>query len=175
MGCASTTGIVALLFAIFVGVGGPRLLGFWRWADGFEGSRGKFFTGMTPALHEGKPWGFQAADIPDLAGEVAFVTGANVGLGYWTAHHLADHGATVVLGCRSKAKCDAAAAAIAEDTGSKKLSTVDLDLASFASIRACAKAVTGAHARLDSLILNAGVMVPPFTLTKEGLEMQIGE
>jgi NAD(P)-dependent dehydrogenase (short-subunit alcohol dehydrogenase family) len=49
-----------------------------------------------------------------------------------------------------------------------------LDLGSFASIRAFAKTFSAQYPKLDSLILNAGVMVPPFGLTEDGLETQIG-
>jgi NAD(P)-dependent dehydrogenase (short-subunit alcohol dehydrogenase family) len=51
---------------------------------------------------------------------------------------------------------------------------MELDLSSFKSIRAFAATFTAQHKSLDSLVLNAGVMMPPFTLTAEGLEMQIG-
>jgi NAD(P)-dependent dehydrogenase (short-subunit alcohol dehydrogenase family) len=40
-------------------------------------------------------------DIPDLTGKTALVTGANVGLGFFTAKHLALNGATTILACRS--------------------------------------------------------------------------
>merc|ERR1712129_526058 len=48
------------------------------------------------------------------------------------------------------------------------------DLGSFASVRACAARVAAAHPSLDSVVLNAGVMVPPFGLMSDGLETQIG-
>ena len=40
-------------------------------------------------------------DLPDLTGKTAVVTGANSGIGFHTAKHLAGHGATVVLACRN--------------------------------------------------------------------------
>merc|ERR1712176_796237 len=126
-----------------------------------------------PAMHNDIPWGFTLAEMPDLSGETHLVTGGNVGLGYWTAYHLASHGAKVIIGCRSQSKCDDAASKIKAGTG-KMVETTLLDLGSFASIRACAKSVQAAHLAIDSLVLNAGIMVPPFSLTKDGLESQIG-
>jgi NAD(P)-dependent dehydrogenase (short-subunit alcohol dehydrogenase family) len=48
------------------------------------------------------------ADIPDLTGKVAIVTGANSGIGYETAKALASKGATVVIACRNLEKANAA-------------------------------------------------------------------
>ncbi|HUW16732.1 MAG TPA: SDR family NAD(P)-dependent oxidoreductase, partial [Actinomycetes bacterium] len=45
-----------------------------------------------------------AADIPDLTGRVAVVTGANGGLGLETAKALAGAGAHVVMAARDQAK-----------------------------------------------------------------------
>ena len=45
-----------------------------------------------------------AADIPDQAGRVAVVTGANSGLGYITSRELARNGARVVLACRDEVR-----------------------------------------------------------------------
>merc|ERR1719401_1808166 len=73
--------------------------------------------GMFPAMHEGTPWGFTLDEMPDLTGQTILVTGANVGLGYWTAYHAAAKGATVIIGCRSQRKCDDAAAQLRQDTG----------------------------------------------------------
>lgn len=168
--------VIVALVAILIGLlttGALKRTGIFTWIDKYEGSRGTFFKGMFPATHEAEPWGFTLKEMPDLTGETIFVTGGNVGLGYWTAYHLAAHNAKVIIGCRSKGKCDTAAAEIKSLTG-KAVLTASLDLTSFASIRACAASVAAAHPTLDSLVLNAGIMVPPFSKTKDGLESQIG-
>lgn len=54
------------------------------------------------------------ADIPDLTGKIAVVTGANTGIGFETARALAAHGATVVLACRDITKAQEAATRIAK-------------------------------------------------------------
>ena len=60
--------------------------------------------------------GWVPADIPDLPGRRAIVTGANAGLGLEVAHGLAAHGAEVVLVDLDTAKAEAAAAAIRQRT-----------------------------------------------------------
>ena len=49
-----------------------------------------------------------------------------------------------------------------------------LDLSDLDSVAAFAEAFSPAHARLDLLINNAGVMVPPLGRTKQGFELQFG-
>jgi NAD(P)-dependent dehydrogenase (short-subunit alcohol dehydrogenase family) len=48
------------------------------------------------------------ADIPDLTGTVAVVTGANGGLGLEVARELAREGALVVMASRDRAKTEEA-------------------------------------------------------------------
>jgi len=55
-----------------------------------------------------------------------------------------------------------------------KVEIVQLDLSSFKSIEECVKKLDEEKVVIDILINNAGVMVPPFTKTKEGLELQMG-
>jgi NAD(P)-dependent dehydrogenase (short-subunit alcohol dehydrogenase family) len=94
------------------------------------------------------------------------VTGANSGIGRATARALARAGARVVLAVRDVDKGAAAAATMPGATEVRRL-----DLASLASIREFA---AGWDGELDLLINNAGVMVPPFTRTEDGFELQFG-
>jgi NAD(P)-dependent dehydrogenase (short-subunit alcohol dehydrogenase family) len=111
-----------------------------------------------------------AVDIPDQAGRIALVTGANSGLGFETARALAGRSATVILACRSEANARAAAAGIAG-----RVETLILDLASLDSVRAAAGEFQTRHDRLDLLINNAGVMaVPERRTTQDGFELQFG-
>ena len=69
------------------------------------------------------------ADIPDLTGRVAVVTGANTGLGFETARALAEHGARVVLACRDRSRAEDAARRITERSPGTSIDCVELDLA----------------------------------------------
>ncbi|MFM7639964.1 MAG: oxidoreductase [Cyanobium sp.] len=125
------------------------------------------------------PW--TTAAIPDQAGRVALVTGANSGLGLETARALAAKGATVVMGCRSSRKAEEARAQLLADlthqpqqTAHGALDLLSLDLADLASVRTAAALISERYGRLDLLINNAGVMGPPRTLTRDGFELQFG-
>ncbi|OMI84833.1 oxidoreductase [Streptomyces sp. BBFR25] len=114
------------------------------------------------------------ADIPDLKGRTALITGANSGIGYRTAQVLAEHGARILLaGRRPDALADAARRLRADVPGAH-LETVELDLGDLAAIREAA-APLAAGETLDLLINNAGVMdVPERRLTRDGLELTVG-
>ncbi len=118
-----------------------------------------------------------AADIPDLHGKLAVVTGANSGLGLETTRELARRGAHVILACRAQAKTDQAIAELLRslpDVDKTKLEFRPLDLASLESIRQFAERLATDHDQLDLLVNNAGVMALPYTETADGFEMQIG-
>ena len=115
-----------------------------------------------------------AADIPDQAGRVAVITGANTGLGYETAAALADHGAHVVLAVRNLDKGKDAAARITARSPHADVALQELDLTSLESIRAAAEQLRSDHDRIDLLINNAGVMWTPKSTTKDGFELQFG-
>jgi NAD(P)-dependent dehydrogenase (short-subunit alcohol dehydrogenase family) len=116
---------------------------------------------------------WSAADVGDLTGRVALVTGANSGIGYEVARTLADHGAHVILGCRNQEKARRARDKMESQLERSSLELLELDLADLASVRQAAGAVLTGHARLDLLVNNAGVMGTPYRQTPDGLELQM--
>ncbi|MGL5911988.1 MAG: SDR family NAD(P)-dependent oxidoreductase, partial [Phycicoccus sp.] len=99
-----------------------------------------------------------AADLPDLSGRRALVTGANSGIGLVEARELARAGADVVLAVRNT-DAGAAAAERIRATGARGTVSVErLDLASLESVGELTGRLDGP---LDLLVNNAGVMTPP--------------
>lgn len=113
-------------------------------------------------------------NIPNLSGKVAIVTGANSGIGYETAKALAEKDATVILACRNLEKAQVACNTILQAAPNAKVEVMELDLASLASVRTFAEAFKAKYGKLDLLINNAGVMIPPLTKTVDGFEVQFG-
>lgn len=112
-------------------------------------------------------------DVAPQHGRVAVVTGGNGGLGFEVARALGRRGATVVVAARDQDKARSAKAAIlAEDPGARVV-VHQLDLASLASVRACADTIAGEHGRIDLLVNNAGVMAIPQRVTEDDFEMQL--
>ncbi|MFI6870493.1 oxidoreductase [Nocardia sp. NPDC050406] len=114
------------------------------------------------------PW--TAADIPDLRGRVAVVTGASAGIGVATAFLLADSGAHVVLACRNLDKAAGVAESIRVGAPEAELSLVRLDLASQESVRKAAAELRAEFERIDLLINNAGTVTMEPTRTEDGFE-----
>ena len=112
--------------------------------------------------------------MPDQSGKTAIVTGANTGIGYETALALYEKGAHVVLACRSQQAADEAVAGLSAHKTNGTLETLLLDLSDLAKIKAAAQAFLQQHQRLDILINNAGVMIPPASKTADGYELQFG-
>jgi len=112
--------------------------------------------------------------IPDQTGRVAIVTGANTGIGFETAAALAAKNAQVVLACRNQQKAEDAVDRIRARTPEAELSFIPFDLASLHSIKEFAETFRSDKERLDLLINNAGLMVPPFGHTEDGFELQFG-
>ena len=111
----------------------------------------------------------------DLSGKRILVTGVSAGLGVETARTLAAHGAQVVGAARDLNKAKTATEQVrAQAANGGGLELVELDLASLASVRACADALISAGDPFDLVIANAGVMATPFGNTLDGFETQFG-
>jgi NAD(P)-dependent dehydrogenase (short-subunit alcohol dehydrogenase family) len=109
---------------------------------------------------------FSPQDIPTMTGRTVIVTGANSGIGRAAATALAAKGARVVLAVRNTDKGHAAAAQM---TGTTEVRPLDL-----ASLRSVREFAAGWEGEINLLINNAGVMIPPKSLTADGFEMQFG-
>jgi NAD(P)-dependent dehydrogenase (short-subunit alcohol dehydrogenase family) len=121
---------------------------------------------------------------------VVLVTGANSGTGYETAKAYYEHGAKVLVACRSEERASRAIENIKKGgsvdilgkvnftpakgkTGS--LEYINLDLADLDSVDKAAKAILDKETRLDVFFANAGIMaVPPGQYTKQGYSLQFG-
>jgi NAD(P)-dependent dehydrogenase (short-subunit alcohol dehydrogenase family) len=113
--------------------------------------------------------------VPDQAGRLVVVTGANSGIGREATRRLAAAGAHVIMAVRTPAKGEQARAEILAEQPDAKLEVRRVDLASLASVQDFAAGLRADGAAVDLLINNAGVMAPPARLTTEdGFELQFG-
>lgn len=118
---------------------------------------------------------WKAEDIPLLSGRRFLITGANSGIGFYTALKLARKDAELILACRDPQKAETALARLREEAPGVRAEAATLDLASLTSVRNFAAKELERHRPLHVLINNAGVMaVPQRTLTSDGFEMQFG-
>ncbi|KZT26842.1 NAD(P)-binding protein [Neolentinus lepideus HHB14362 ss-1] len=120
---------------------------------------------------------FTAADVPDLTGKVAVVTGGNTGIGKETVKArivLLSRNAKVYLAARSKTKAESAIQDVHTATGKMAL-FLELDLSSLASVKKAAEEFLSKETKLHLLFNNAGVMVPPINeVTADGYDLQFG-
>jgi NAD(P)-dependent dehydrogenase (short-subunit alcohol dehydrogenase family) len=113
-------------------------------------------------------------NIPSQEGRVAIVTGANSGLGLYTAKGLADKGCEVIMACRNLQKGEDAIKELLKENPASKLKLMHLDLSDLESVQKFADAVGDSYKRLDLLINNAGLMAIPLRRTAQHFEMQFG-
>jgi NAD(P)-dependent dehydrogenase (short-subunit alcohol dehydrogenase family) len=160
MGCFKTLSFLAVVLAVAV------------YGVGYYLAHYTGLSGMIPALVSHR--NFDLKDLPNMKGKVVVITGANAGLGFSSAKALAGAGAHTVLACRSADKCTAAANRIRKVHPAADLATLELDLSDLASVRKFSEQLVATEPVVDVLLLNAGVMIPPHTLTADGLELQFG-
>jgi NAD(P)-dependent dehydrogenase (short-subunit alcohol dehydrogenase family) len=113
--------------------------------------------------------------VPDQAGKLIVVTGANSGTGREAARRLAAAGAHVVMAVRNIAKGEQARAEILAAQPGARLEVRRVDLADLASVGEFADSLIAEGTPVDVLINNAGVMAPPTRMTTaDDFELQFG-
>jgi len=80
----------------------------------------------------------------------------------------------IYIGCRSLEKADAAIDDIRKVNSKADITSLQLDLSSFKSVRQFASQVIEREAMIDILINNAGIYQCPEWKTVDGFEMQFG-
>ncbi len=113
-------------------------------------------------------------NIKDQKGRIAIVTGSSSGIGYETARVLAEKNASVIIAVRNMEKGNSALKRIKENQKSADMEVMELDLADLQSIKRFAENFKAKYSKLDLLINNAGVMMPPYSKTKDDFELQMG-
>lgn len=129
-----------------------------------------------PICHASKSVAFDAiTSIPPLTSKVILITGANNGLGKQAALEYARHDPQAIyLASRSLEKAQVAANEIKQQVPGANLKLLELDLASFGSVKKAARTFLDQEDKLDILMLNAGIMGTEPGLTKDGYEIQWG-
>ena len=112
--------------------------------------------------------------ISDLKEKVVIVTGSSSGIGYEAARVLANKNAEVIIAIRNKDKGDNAVQKIKDQNSNTNVRLMLLDLADLKSVEKFTVEFKQNFSKLDLLINNAGVMMPPYGKTKDGFELQFG-
>src|SRR6202050_4729415 len=113
--------------------------------------------------------------VPDQAGKLIVVTGANSGTGKEATQRLAAAGAHVVMAVRTVTKGEQARDEILARHPGSRLEVRRVDLADLASVQEFAESLIADGTPVDVLINNAGVMAPPTRMTTaDGFELQFG-
>ena len=95
------------------------------------------------------------ANLFDLTGKVALITGGNGGIGLGMAEGLAQHGATVIIWGTNEEKNAAAAEALAQHGGIVR--TAKVDVSDEDAVKAAMADIIAEFGRIDQAIANAGI------------------
>jgi len=119
-----------------------------------------------------KKWDIE--NISDQSGKTVIVTGSSSGIGFEAARVMAKKNAEVIIAVRNDAKGEKALKKIVSEIKDAKVKVMKLDLADLGSVKRFAEEFKRSYKKLDILINNAGVMMPPYSKTANGFELQMG-
>ncbi len=117
---------------------------------------------------------WDSKNISDQTDKVVIVTGGGSGIGLETAMVLSDKNAIVIIAVRNLEKGEAALSKTKRHHPDTGIRIMELDLADLSSVKKFTDEFKQAYSRLDLLINNAGVMIPPYQKTTDGFELQMG-
>ncbi|GBG27026.1 Short chain dehydrogenase family protein [Hondaea fermentalgiana] len=130
-------------------------------------------SGYTKPEKETKWFDKELQGIPSLDGKVVVVTGTTSGTGRVRADALAQKNAKVVMLNRKSERSEKCLKELRETYPEADISQVECDLMSFASVREAAKKVNESLPKINSLVLNAGVMALDDVATTDGYDQQM--
>ncbi len=123
-------------------------------------------------VHEMSKW--TTKEIPDLTGKVAIITGSTSGIGKETAREIAKKNATTILAIRNVEKGERVKQEFLNENPNLIIHVMKLDLSDLDSVHQFVNSFKKEFQSLNYLINNAGVMMPPYSLTKDGFDIQMG-
>jgi NAD(P)-dependent dehydrogenase (short-subunit alcohol dehydrogenase family) len=123
-------------------------------------------------IKEFENWIFE--NIETQKGKTVIITGGNSGIGYYTALGLAKVGANVIIVGRDEKRLKTAVEELRKEKITGTINSSIMDLSSLSSVKEFTDNFNQNNSKLDLLINNAGVMMPPESKTKEGFELQFG-
>ena len=109
-----------------------------------------------------------------MQGKTVIITGADGGIGRETTKAIADKGAAIMMACIDKTAAIPVCESIKQETGNQNIEVMQLDLASFSSIREFATEFIKNHQQLHVLINNAGIFAMKRQETQDGFESTMG-
>ena len=95
------------------------------------------------------------ANLFDLKGKSAIVTGSSRGIGKAIAHRLAEHGANVVISSRKADSCEAVAAEINDAVGRKAAVAIPANIAAKEALQQLVDDANRTFGQIDILVCNA--------------------
>lgn len=126
---------------------------------------------------------------PNVDRRVALITGGNSGVGWYTVLHLYLHGYIVYIAARSKTRVNTSINELKEEAMVIRLKYtsqqssnerflgelyfLEIDLLSLSSVLNAVETFKSREKHLNILINNASVMALPYSITKDGFEIQM--